>query len=137
MHRSIGTAFAIVFAFVCLCAALSDSQKQESSVSSNQNVSHRKSDVETKAEARTKKVKEQFGWWGNWVLTEMIKMSMNDPKSFEHVKTTYIDYGTHLMVTTTFRGKNGFGGVVKQRVVAKVDLNCDGSENGIRIISVE
>lgn len=29
----------------------------------------------------------------------------------------------HLIVLTTFRGKNAFGGVVKNWVKAKVDLN--------------
>lgn len=50
---------------------------------------------------------------------------MNDPKSFEHVETRYTDYTTYLVVEETFRGKNAFGGVVKQTIKAKIDL--DGS----------
>ncbi len=47
---------------------------------------------------------------------------MNDPDSYEHVETRYGDKGTYLIVTTTFRGKNAFGGVARNTVTAKVDL---------------
>ena len=56
---------------------------------------------------------------------------MNDPNSYEHAETRYSDKGDHLIVSTTFRGKNAFGGVVKNMVIAKVDLNG----NVIEIIS--
>jgi len=56
-------------------------------------------------------------------LTKVIKESMNDPKSYEHVETVYWDKGDRLIVQTTFRGKNGFGGVVKNRVKAETDLD--------------
>lgn len=63
------------------------------------------------------------GWDGSVrALVEAVKASMNDPKTFEHVKTTYVDAGDHLEVTMTFRGTNAFGGVVTNRVVADVDL---------------
>jgi hypothetical protein len=48
---------------------------------------------------------------------------MNDPKSYEHVETRYADKGDHLIVKTTFRGKNAFGGVVPNWVIAKTDLD--------------
>ena len=48
---------------------------------------------------------------------------MNDPDSYDHFETVYWDKGDHLIVRTTFRGKNAFGGVVKNWVKAKVDLN--------------
>ena len=50
---------------------------------------------------------------------------MNDPKSFEHVETTYGDRGDYLVVKTTFRGKNAFGGVVLNWITAKCDLDGD------------
>jgi hypothetical protein len=56
---------------------------------------------------------------------------MNDPDSYDHVETRYSDKGDHLIVKTTFRGKNAFGGVVKNWVIAKVDLNG----NVIEVIS--
>ncbi|WP_204230881.1 PH domain-containing protein [Aeromonas salmonicida] len=76
-------------------------------------------------EARAKKLESQFSPWdgSHRALERAIKKSMNDPDSYEHVKTTYNDLGDSLIVSTTFRGKNGFGGVVKNTVVAQVDLD--------------
>lgn len=84
-------------------------------------------------EARVKKIQSQFSAWdgSHRTLERAIQKSMNDPDSYEHVETTYRDLGDSLIVSTTFRGKNGFGGVVKNTVVAQVDL--DG--NILKIIS--
>ncbi len=51
---------------------------------------------------------------------------MNDPKSYDHVETKCFDMGDHLVVTTTYRGKNAFGGVVKNWIKAKTDLSVNG-----------
>jgi len=79
----------------------------------------------TPEQLRTEQIEKEFSAWdgSHRGLTEVIKKSMNDPKSYEHVETRYIDKGDHLIVTTEFRGKNAFGGVVKNSVIAKVDLN--------------
>jgi len=47
---------------------------------------------------------------------------MNDPSSFKHVKTTYADKGNYLSVQMTYRGKNAFGALRLEQIVAKVDL---------------
>ncbi len=47
---------------------------------------------------------------------------MNDPGSFEHDQTNYWDMESHLVVLTSYRGKNAFGGVVRNWVKAKVDI---------------
>jgi len=81
---------------------------------------------EARAEVeRKKKIKDQFSKWdgSHIALSIWIKAWMNDPDSYKHVKTTYWDNGDHLIVRTEFRGKNGFGGVVKNSWKAKVDLN--------------
>jgi len=74
---------------------------------------------------RKELVEKQFSAWdgSHRGLTKAIKESMNDPSSYDHVETRYLDRGDHLIVTTIFRGKNAFGGVVKNSVTAKVDLN--------------
>jgi RNA polymerase subunit RPABC4/transcription elongation factor Spt4 len=84
-------------------------------------------------EARVKKLESQFSPWdgSHRTLERAIQKSMNDPDSYEHVETTYRDMGDSLIVSTTFRGKNGFGGTVKNTVVAQVDL--DG--NILKVIS--
>jgi len=77
------------------------------------------------AEERKKKIESQFSAWdgSHRNLERVIKESMNDPDSYEHVKTVYWDRGDYLIVKTTFRGKNAFGGVVKNSVTAKVSLD--------------
>ncbi len=78
-------------------------------------------------EARKELIERSFSHWdgSHRKLEEHIKNSMNDPGSYEHVETVYWDRGDYLVVMTTFRGKNAFGGVVKNSVKAKVGL--DGS----------
>ena len=75
--------------------------------------------------ARKKRLEGGFSAWdgSHSGLTKVIKEAMNDPKSYEHADTKYRDMGDHLIVTTTYRGKNAFGGVVKNWVQAKTDLD--------------
>ncbi len=79
-------------------------------------------DIEKK---RKELLEKQFSSWdGSHIeLTKIIKKSMNDPDSYEHEETVYWDMGDHLVIRTTFRGKNAFGGVVKNWVKAKADIN--------------
>ena len=81
---------------------------------------------------RQKQIADQFSAWdGSHIkLTELIKQTMNDPGSFKHVETKYWDLKDHLVVLEVFRGKNSFGGIVKNFVKAEVDM--DG--NVIKII---
>lgn len=68
--------------------------------------------------------KQLSSWDGSHIeLTKIIKKSMNDPNSYEHEETVYWDMGDHIVVRTTFRGKNTFGGVVKNSVKAKADVD--------------
>ena len=77
------------------------------------------------ANARRNKIEAQFSAWdgSHRNLSNYIKRIMNDPKSYDHAETRYADKGDYLIVQTTFRGKNAFGGVVLQTVQAKVDLD--------------
>lgn len=70
-------------------------------------------------------IEKQFSSWdgSHRILSKAIKKVMNDPSSFEHVETVYIDMGDHLIVTTKYRGKNAFGGKVLGMVKAKVNLD--------------
>ena len=56
-------------------------------------------------------------------LENFIQTQMNDPDSYEHVKTgRWGHQGTedYYLVRTTFRGKNAFGGMIINSVTAKV-----------------
>lgn len=70
-------------------------------------------------------IESQFSLWdgSHTKLKGIIKNAMNDPKSFEHDETTYIDNGEFITVHTKYRGKNGFGGVVRGSVVATFALD--------------
>jgi len=59
----------------------------------------------------------------HFALTRLIKEHMNDPKSYEHVKTVYWDKGDYLVVQTTFRGKNAFGGMIIDNITAKCSID--------------
>ncbi|MDH5184881.1 MAG: hypothetical protein OEX12_13445 [Gammaproteobacteria bacterium] len=76
-------------------------------------------------EARKKQLEMQFSAWdGSHIALERhIKKNMNDPDSYEHVETGYWDRGDHLVVSTTFRGRNAYGGMVKNTLKAKVTLD--------------
>lgn len=77
------------------------------------------------AEARKKRIEQQFSAWdgSHNNLERLIKKAMNDPDSYEHDETVYWDMGDHLVVKTTYRGKNAFGGVVRNFVKAKISLD--------------
>ncbi|MGB2925493.1 MAG: hypothetical protein WBB82_09345 [Limnothrix sp.] len=76
-------------------------------------------------EQRRKRIEAGFSSWdGSHIeLTKLIKKAMNDPKSYKHEETRYVDNGDYLIVGTTFRGKNALGGVVLNSVTAKADLD--------------
>lgn len=79
----------------------------------------------TPEQQRNKKIELQFSRWdgSHKNLTQIIKNAMNDPRSYEHIETVYLDLKTHLVILTNYRGKNAFGGVVPAWVKAKADLD--------------
>ncbi|MEX0998399.1 MAG: hypothetical protein WD000_00340 [Thermodesulfobacteriota bacterium] len=80
---------------------------------------------ELEKQQRKEKIEKQFSAWdgSHRELTKFIQESMNDPDSYDHVETKYLDKEDHLIVITTFRGKNAFGGTVANTVTAKVSLD--------------
>lgn len=72
------------------------------------------------------KFEDQFSPWdgSHYELEKLIKNGMNDANSYEHVSTHYnLILGKHPYATikTVFRGKNAYGGIVKNIIEAKVD----------------
>lgn len=87
----------------------------------------------TAKQVKEEKIQAQFsGWSGEHRnLERIIKNSMNNPDSYEHVETIYRKTSNDtIIVSTKFRGTNAFGGVVLNGVVAEFDI--DG--NFIKII---
>jgi hypothetical protein len=75
-------------------------------------------------QARKNRIDSQFsGWNGHHIDSKrIIQDNMHDPKSFEHVRTEYNDYGNYLIIYTTYRGKNAFGATILTTSKTKVDL---------------
>ncbi|MFK4132220.1 hypothetical protein ACI2KR_07995 [Pseudomonas luteola] len=108
--------------------------KNKAALAKAQEKAQKEERVRLEAEARQKTIEAQFsGWDGSHRgLERIIKASMNDPDSYEHVKTTYSDMGgNRIRVKEVFRGKNGFGGMVLNSITA--DFTIDG--NLIRVVS--
>ncbi|MDD4779152.1 MAG: hypothetical protein PHT02_00915 [Tissierellia bacterium] len=80
-------------------------------------------------------IEAQFSLWdgSNIYLVDLVKENMNDPKSFKHVETRYKDNGDGITVYMKYRGKNAFGGLVLNEVIAKSDYKA----NTITILSNE
>jgi hypothetical protein len=85
---------------------------------------------EAEAKERTEMIEKQFSAWdGSHIkLSRLVKDSMNDPDSYDHAETKYWDMDDHIVVLTTFRGKNAFGGTVKNSVKAKISLDGESIE---------
>ena len=56
-------------------------------------------------------------------LQDYIRHNMNDPASYEHIRTIFDDKGNYLFVVTTYKTKNAQGAKVVEKVGAGVDLD--------------
>ena len=76
---------------------------------------------------RTEIIENQFSEWdgSHKKLEDFIKSQMNNPDSYEHVQTIYWDKDSFLLVKTTYRGANVFGGIVTN--TASATSSMDGS----------
>jgi len=81
--------------------------------------------VKSTEELREDRIKVGFSPWdgSHRQLEELVKKSMNDPDSYKHDVTKYVDKGKYLLVMTRFRGKNAFGAMMPNTVTAKCDLD--------------
>lgn len=88
----------------------------------------------TDVKTRTEQIEESFSTWdgSHMELTKVIKASLNDPDSYKHDETIYVDQGDlgpegragdQVWGRTRFRARNGFGGVVRMEVAAEADLD--------------
>jgi hypothetical protein len=111
--------FVIVFVFVII-GGMIDGPKPSPS-SAPQAAAPRVED------ARKKEIKGGFSPWdgSHIALEKLIKSAMHNPDSYKHVKTVFREEGNALVVTTQYRGTNGFGAVVTNQVTARAGLACN------------
>ena len=77
-------------------------------------------------QTRKEKIEKAFSPWdgSHRNLETYVKDAMNDPGSYEHDATNYREIGQDtIFVMMSFRGKNAFGGVIKQTVTCYTDLD--------------
>lgn len=75
---------------------------------------------------RQERIQKAFSAWNgaHRNLEQWVKGAMDDPDSYEHVETRYRDTGTDtLFIIMQFRGRNAFGGVVKNTVTCWSDID--------------
>ncbi|AWW32178.1 hypothetical protein DN752_19660 [Echinicola strongylocentroti] len=56
----------------------------------------------------------------HFMLSYYIEDRLNDPESFEHVKTTYKEEDDHLLVYMEYRATNAFNAKILKAVIARV-----------------
>lgn len=90
-----------------------------------------KTPEEIEKEKHDKWIKDQFSAWdgSHKDLVKLVKDNMNDPKSFEHVKTKYRVENKDLVVYMEYRGKNAFNTLIKGTVKARASY----TDNTIKI----
>lgn len=78
-----------------------------------------------KKAAAEERIRSQFsGWDGSHRNVEReVKARMKNPRSYEHVETRYQVGQDVIVITTLYRGTNGFGAVVTSRAIATVDMD--------------
>jgi hypothetical protein len=81
------------------------------------------SESKTPEQLKTDAIEKHFDPWdgSHRELTKAIKAYLKDPDSYEHVSTTYQEEGEFLMVKTTYRASNSFGGITLESVVGVCD----------------
>ena len=79
----------------------------------------------TAAELRIEEIQGAFSAWdgSHRVLERWIKRRLKDPDSYKHVETRYGDKGDHILVVTTYRARNSFGGYTTESVTAKAAVD--------------
>lgn len=76
---------------------------------------------------RVRSIEKQFSQFdgSHTLLEKMIKRSLKNPDSYEHVETVYWDKGNYILVKTTYRGTNSFNAVVTDSVEQAFTIEGD------------
>lgn len=101
-----------------------NSDKREGLIANYEVIKQQKQAAGEKA-LREEKIESSFSKYdgSHRGLVKHVENIMNDPDSFEHVETTYLDKGNHLLVRMKYRGTNSFGAKVLGTVTAICDFD--------------
>jgi hypothetical protein len=100
------------------------SEKEQKALDSIAEIEAKELEAKRIEAERKEQIEKAFSNWdGSHIeLTKLLKKSMNDPDSYEHVSTQYFDQKDYLIINMQYRGKNQFGAKVLGFIKAKVDL---------------
>jgi hypothetical protein len=78
---------------------------------------------EDKVMTHRERIEKLFSAWDGSqpAVEKWIKENINDPDSYKHVETRFIDNTKEVSVITTFTATNAFGGRVKNTCIAHID----------------
>jgi RNA polymerase subunit RPABC4/transcription elongation factor Spt4 len=110
-------ALAAIFGGVYTACSGSDSESKATLVQS----------PPTPEQLRVREIAKAFDPWNGShpTLEKFVRKNLNDPDSYQHIETKYLDKTDHIFVITKFRAKNAFGAFVVNTAAAKTNL--DGS----------
>lgn len=114
--------FGIILILIVLGFVLSNDDKSKSKPAETENLTNAQKD----SIAKEKLILAAFSQWdgSHYNLVKYTKENMHDPSSFEHVTTSMYKGGdSTLIVVMTYRGKNVFGGLVKNVIRAETQLD--------------
>lgn len=83
--------------------------------------------VEDKPKTRQEQIESMFSQYDGSFrpLERIVQNNMNDPDSYEHVETKYVDKDDHIIVVMKYRGNNAFGGKVLETIGARYYLDTN------------
>jgi len=115
----LGFAVVLFFGWLIFSTISTYNEHTDSAEASSQKI------PKTAAELREEKIKRAFSAWdGSHIYLERwIKKNLKDPDSYDHMETRYGDKGDHILVSTKYRARNGFGGMTIGQAVAKTRLD--------------
>lgn len=93
----------------------------------NNDESSEKTQALSKEELRIQEIESCFSAWdgSHSNVVKFVLREMNDPNSFEHIETKYVDRDSVLWITMDFTGKNAYGGRVRHKITSEVDIQCN------------
>lgn len=88
-------------------------------------INHEAPSKSSQAKSAKEMIDAQFSAWdgSHAKLVQLVKKSMKDPSSFQHVDTRYKKMDQHIVVWMDYRGKNSFGAYDIATVKAAYDYD--------------
>lgn len=136
INRRIPSKFKYITIIIMLCTSFlfvsnnakesvaQKSEEQSYSTDVSESTKTESNEYSISSESRKKKIERHLSPWNgsHMKVSRRIKESLNDPDSYEHIETRYVDNGDLITVITKIRAKNSFGGKIITAFVATVDI---------------